>query len=161
MESWAVKPHYISKSEIEDISGFDINDALMRVHEMLSEGVEDDTIRETMHYVPAVHWKPLLNRAKAVLLATEHSMPPELRQAWVRAQLNKIVAQNANTDPGIAIKALTQIGKDPELQLTAKTATIQIDMSTASRLEILSRQRTLQLKATDGVQQIQERKPDE
>lgn len=149
-----MKSTTISVAEIQDCAQFNINEALLRICEMLAEEVDEPTIRATMDYIPKAHWKPLMNRAKAIRKTVENSMPPELRQAWVRARLNELAD---NPDHDVALKAIGQISKDPELVLTAKTATVHIDMQTASRLEALSKERVVELKATDGI--TYERKP--
>lgn len=138
----------VAQAVIRETTGYDVQEALVRIDEMLSEGTGEEQIRAALPWVPKRHWEALFTRAQRIRETLNHAIPAELRQQWVRAKLNRIADEG---DPATALKALAQISKDPELQLTARTSSIHIDLSTASRLEELSKERVHEIKATEGL----------
>lgn len=145
----------IARVEIVDSAGFDPIDAMRKVNELLAEGLDEAAIRSHMDWIPSVHWRQLYLRAKAIRDTLEYGMPPELREQWFRAKTNQIVEENIHTAPAVAVKALTLIGKE----FASSAATVHIDMESATRLSELSKERMLELKASDGI--YYERKEDE
>lgn len=145
----------MARTQIIDSAGFDPIDAMRKVNELLAEGLDEATIRSHMDWIPSVHWRQLYLRAKAIRDTLEYGMPPELREPWFRAKTNQLVEENMQTNPGVAVKALALIGKE----FANSATTVHIDMESATRLSELSKERMLELKASDGI--YHERKEDE
>ena len=134
-----------SKSEVSitfrNFANFDLTEATKECFLLIVErGLSRDQVRETMDWVPAEYFNAIYNLAQRAIVVSENSMPAEFRRAYHRARINQL-AEHAN--PSVALRALAQMGKDPEVA-TALPSPIAIDRETIAKLaELNSGQRII------------------
>jgi uncharacterized protein (UPF0147 family) len=116
---------------------FDPAAAIERCLVLLAEGWRKDDIRDELG-LSVGNFTPVYNQAKAIREAVDDYIPTAVRKEWVRSKLNRIVQDNWEENPKVAVSALAQISKDPDMNLVSRTSGIMLDEAVLAKLKSLA-----------------------